>query len=91
MIPNWGTIMSDLTRFSLYPIGRVFGLQGMRERVRRIMAKFTIDTSPGSGTEITLVVPGGIIYRRTNSSGRKWAAIESLLKRMGLKSDSPGS
>ena len=29
-----------------------FGLQGMRERARRIMAKFTINNSPGSGTEL---------------------------------------
>jgi signal transduction histidine kinase/ligand-binding sensor domain-containing protein len=68
-----------------------FGLQGMRERARRIMAKFTINTSPGSGTEITLIVPGNIIYRSTNSRGRKWPAIESLLKRMGLGSNSTGS
>jgi signal transduction histidine kinase len=68
-----------------------FGLQGMRERARRIMAKFTVNTSPGSGTEITLVVPGSIIYRTTNSRGRKWPAIESLLKRMGLRSNSTDS
>ncbi|MFZ3266577.1 MAG: ATP-binding protein [Terriglobales bacterium] len=65
-----------------------FGLEGMRERARRIMAKFTINTSPGSGTEMTLVVPGSIIYRITNSRGRKWPGIESLLKRMGLSSNS---
>ena len=68
-----------------------FGLQGMRERARRIMAKFTIDTSRVSGTEITLVVPGGIIYRRTNSRSRKGHPIESLLKRMGLASNSTDS
>ena len=68
-----------------------FGLQGMRERARRIMAKFTINNSPGSGSEITLVVPGSIIYRTTNSRGRKWPAIESLLKRMGLRSNSTDS
>jgi signal transduction histidine kinase len=68
-----------------------FGLQGMRERARRIMAKFTVNTSPGTGTEITLVVPGSIIYRTTNSRGRKWPAIESLLKRMGFRSNSPDS
>jgi hypothetical protein len=68
-----------------------FGLQGMRERARRIMAKFTINTSPGSGTEMTLVVPGSIIYRTTSFGGRKWAAIESLLKRMGFGSNSTES
>jgi len=68
-----------------------FGLQGMRERARRIMAKFTVDTSAASGTEITLVVPGGIIYGRTNSGGGKWPAIEALLKRLGLTSKSTDS
>jgi signal transduction histidine kinase/ligand-binding sensor domain-containing protein len=68
-----------------------FGLRGMRERARGIMAKFTLNTSPVSGSEITLVVPGSIIYRTTNSRGRKWPAIESLLKRMGLRSNSADS
>jgi signal transduction histidine kinase len=40
-----------------------FGLQSMRERAERIMGKFSVDSSAGSGTEITLIVPGGIIYR----------------------------
>jgi len=65
-----------------------FGLQGMRERADRIMSKLTVDTSTRSGTEIKLVVPGGIIYRRTVMGSRKLRAIKSLLQRMGLKSDS---
>jgi signal transduction histidine kinase len=40
-----------------------FGLQGMRERAARIMGKFSVESSAGSGTVITLTVPGGIIYR----------------------------
>jgi signal transduction histidine kinase/ligand-binding sensor domain-containing protein len=44
-----------------------FGLQGMRERARRIMAKLTVETSKVSGTEVKLIVPGSIIYRRTIS------------------------
>jgi signal transduction histidine kinase/ligand-binding sensor domain-containing protein len=40
-----------------------FGLQGMRERAARIMGKFIVESSAGSGTAITLTVPGGIIYR----------------------------
>ncbi len=65
-----------------------FGLQGMRERARRIMAKLTVETSAVSGTEITLVVPGSIIYS-TKTSGRKTlSATKSLLKRMGLTSNS---
>ena len=39
-----------------------FGLTGMRERAARIGAKLALDTSAGSGTEITLTVPGGIAY-----------------------------
>jgi signal transduction histidine kinase/ligand-binding sensor domain-containing protein len=44
-----------------------FGLQTMRERAARIMGKFSVVSSVGSGTEITLSVPGGIIYRRLNT------------------------
>ena len=40
-----------------------FGLQNMRERAARIMGKFSVESSHGSGTVITLTVPGGIIYR----------------------------
>ncbi len=43
-----------------------FGLQGMRERTSRIGGKFTIVSSPSSGTEIQIVVPGGIIFRKTS-------------------------
>jgi signal transduction histidine kinase len=43
-----------------------FGLQGMRERAARIMGKLSVESSAGSGTMITLTVPGGIIYRIVN-------------------------
>jgi signal transduction histidine kinase/ligand-binding sensor domain-containing protein len=43
-----------------------FGLQNMRERASRIMGKFSVESSRGSGTAITLIVPGGIIYRTAN-------------------------
>jgi signal transduction histidine kinase/ligand-binding sensor domain-containing protein len=43
-----------------------FGLQNMRERAARIMGKFSVESSAGSGTVITLTVPGGIIYRAVN-------------------------
>jgi signal transduction histidine kinase len=43
-----------------------FGLQGMRERTARIMGKLSVESSAGSGTAITLTVPGGIIYRTVN-------------------------
>jgi signal transduction histidine kinase len=65
-----------------------FGLQGMHERARRIMAKLAVETSTVSGTEIKLVVPGGIIYRRTFSGRRKLHTIKSLFKRVGMTSNS---
>jgi signal transduction histidine kinase/ligand-binding sensor domain-containing protein len=43
-----------------------FGLQGMRERAARIMGKFSVESSAGSGTVVSLSVPGGIIYRTAN-------------------------
>jgi signal transduction histidine kinase/ligand-binding sensor domain-containing protein len=64
-----------------------FGLQGMRERADRIMAKLTVETSTSNGTEIKLVVPGSIIYQKTRSGRRKSTAIKSLLQRIGLISD----
>jgi nitrate/nitrite-specific signal transduction histidine kinase len=39
-----------------------FGLQGMRERAARIGSKLTVVTS-ALGTEIKLIVPGGLIFR----------------------------
>jgi signal transduction histidine kinase/ligand-binding sensor domain-containing protein len=44
-----------------------FGLQGMRERAARIMGKLSVESSAGSGTVVTLTVPGGIIYRTVNT------------------------
>jgi signal transduction histidine kinase len=41
-----------------------FGLQGMRERAARIDGKLTIVSSTNSGTEIRLIVPGGIIFQK---------------------------
>ena len=40
-----------------------FGLHGMRERAERIGAKFTMAGGPGTGTAITLIVPGRIGFR----------------------------
>jgi signal transduction histidine kinase/ligand-binding sensor domain-containing protein len=48
-----------------------FGLQGMRERAARIAGKLTITSSAASGTEIKLVVPGKIIYRKTTSGSEQ--------------------
>jgi signal transduction histidine kinase/ligand-binding sensor domain-containing protein len=49
-----------------------FGLQGMRERAARIGAKLTLRSSSSSGTEIRLVVPGGIIFRKTMAPRRSF-------------------
>ncbi|HET7287373.1 MAG TPA: two-component regulator propeller domain-containing protein, partial [Pyrinomonadaceae bacterium] len=40
-----------------------FGLLGMKERAERIGGKFTLHSSPNSGTTITLVVPGRTAFR----------------------------
>ena len=45
-----------------------FGLQGMRERAARIGGKLTLMSSAGAGTEIKLVVPGGITFRAIGPS-----------------------
>ena len=42
-----------------------FGLQGLRERAARSGAKLTLVSSDGSGTDIILVVPGGVVFRKT--------------------------
>jgi signal transduction histidine kinase len=39
-----------------------FGLPGMRERAARIGGKLTLVSSSNSGTEIKLIVPGGMIF-----------------------------
>jgi signal transduction histidine kinase/ligand-binding sensor domain-containing protein len=57
--------------------GGHFGLQGMRERVTRIGAKLTIVSSAGSGTQITVVVPGSIVFRQFGVSRfrKLWARL----------------
>jgi len=45
-----------------------FGLQGMRERAGRIGGKLTVVSSPDSGTEVTIVVPGGIVFRKSRAT-----------------------
>ena len=44
-----------------------FGLQGMRERAARIAGRLTVTSSPESGTQVKLIVPGKIVYRKTPS------------------------
>jgi signal transduction histidine kinase len=52
-------------------IGSQPGLQGMRERAARIGGKLTLVGSATSGTEITVVVPGGIVFRIGAKTCRK--------------------
>ena len=68
-----------------------YGLQGMRERAARIMGRLTVETSKATGTEIKLVVPGRIIYRKTSPGQQKPSLLRSFRKRMGLSSDSKDS
>jgi signal transduction histidine kinase len=56
-----------------------FGLQGMRERAERIASKLTLVSSPGSGTEMTLVVPGRVIFRKLSAT-----RFERIKTRLGL-------
>jgi signal transduction histidine kinase len=46
-----------------------FGLSGMRERAKRIGAVLTLRSRPGAGTELELVLPGGIAFAGANSGG----------------------
>jgi signal transduction histidine kinase/ligand-binding sensor domain-containing protein len=45
-----------------------FGLRGMRERVARIGGKLVIISSPDTGAEITVTVPGNIVFRKPSAS-----------------------
>jgi len=49
-----------------------FGLNGMHERAKLMGGKLTVWTSPGSGTEIELIIPASHAY--ATSSRRSWFA-----------------
>jgi signal transduction histidine kinase/ligand-binding sensor domain-containing protein len=56
-----------------------FGLPGMRERAERIRSKFALVSSPDSGTVVTLVVPGRVIF---HSDRPHWTdRVKSLFRR----------
>ena len=64
-----------------------FGLQGMRERAARIGGTLTMTTSAG-GTEITLIVPGGMIFQASSPfRQRRLATMRALFRRRGEHSD----
>jgi len=58
-----------------------FGLRGMRERAARIGGKLTLVSSANSGTEITVVVPGGIVFQKRTAT--PFEKMKALLRRMG--------
>jgi signal transduction histidine kinase len=64
-----------------------FGLQGMRERAARIGGNLTLGSSSNSGTEIKLIVPGGIIFRKIAPVRRSlFTRIRILLRRKDQRS-----
>jgi len=58
-----------------------FGLQGMRERAARIGGKLTVASSANLGTQITVVVPGGIVFREPSPSPLE--KIKTIIRRVG--------
>ena len=60
------------------------GFQGMRERAIRIGGKLTIVSAPNSGTEITLVMPGRLIFQSVGAM--RWERIKSLIMRINRRS-----
>jgi signal transduction histidine kinase len=57
-----------------------FGLRGMRERTARIGGKLTLMSSSNSGTEIKLVVPGRIIFRKMPGRRSLSTRLRALLR-----------
>jgi signal transduction histidine kinase len=63
-----------------------FGLQGMRERTARIGGNLTLGSSSNSGTEIKLVVPGDIVFRKVTAVHRTLSTrIKILVKWIGRR------
>src|SRR5271165_2252517 len=62
-----------------------FGLQGMRERAARIGGKLTVVSDANSGTEITVVVPGRIVFRTAGATPLE--KVKAILGRAGRTSD----
>jgi signal transduction histidine kinase len=58
-----------------------FGLPGMRERTARIGATLTMVSSANSGTQITVVIPGGIVFQKESLT--PFEKMKALLRRMG--------
>jgi signal transduction histidine kinase len=63
-----------------------FGLQGMRERAIRIGGKLTVVSSPDSGAEIDLIVPGSNVFR---DSGPRRTFLAGRIGRVFGRSNQP--
>jgi signal transduction histidine kinase len=50
--------------------GGHFGVTGMYERASRLHGRLTISGSPGSGTQVKLVVPDSIAFSQPDPRGR---------------------
>jgi hypothetical protein len=60
-----------------------FGLCGMRERASRIGAKFSLDTSPGRGTVVTLCVPKATAFEtRGFEDSTEMDTVRLMLRRL---------
>jgi signal transduction histidine kinase len=57
-----------------------FGLQGMRERADRIGGKLTISSSATTGSEITIVVPGLIVFQQAKA--RPFESVKTILRKI---------
>lgn len=57
-----------------------FGLSLMRDRAQNIDAKLTLWSSPGAGTEVSLVVPGRVAFESHSSNN-----FSSLLSQLNLR------
>jgi signal transduction histidine kinase/ligand-binding sensor domain-containing protein len=62
-----------------------FGLQGMRERAARIGGKFTVVSDAVSGTEIIVVVPGRVVFRKATATPLE--KVKAIFARPGRTAD----
>ena len=62
-----------------------FGLRGMRERAARIGGKLSVASSAQSGTEIAVVVPGRIVFRKRIAT--RLEKFRATFRRMDRTSD----
>lgn len=57
IVDNGVGFLSDAARPASTPRGSRFGLAGMRERVAALAGKITVESAPGQGTRLEIVVP----------------------------------